>query len=271
MGRVRAPCERAKVVAVCRIAGYLGHAVSLETMLTRPTRSLSDQARCPRELPPGMIGSDGFGFGWFAGDGDPPARYRSTLPIWVDENVGSMTPHVRSSCFVASSRTASDRMPVAITNTPPFVAGRALLVHNGAIESFHEEVIEILRAKLEAATRAKIVGNTDSEYLAALLADQRGGDLGACVRGMLDIVRSAAREAGVGAQLNVVVVDGVELVAVRHAIDAKVPSLWARAHDGSFVVASEAMEDGDGWREVAAGTMVSVRRGGAPVETRLEG
>jgi glutamine amidotransferase len=254
---------------MCRIAGYLGQIVALDALLVRPARSLSVQARCPKEMPPGMIGSDGFGFGWFGAESQAPARYRSTLPIWVDENVDTMSPHLRSTCIVASSRTASRQMPVSMTNTPPFDAGGVLLVHNGAIHDFHDKVLESLRARLSIETRSHIFGNTDSEYLAALL-HERTGDLAARVRETCAIAADAIRDAKVRGQLNLIVANGDELVATRYAVDDDAPSLWMRATADSFTVASEAMEENDGWTEVAPSTMITVRRGSAPVETALD-
>lgn len=120
------------------------------------------------------------------------------------------------------------------------------------------------RALLSTSTRAKIFGNTDSEYLAALLREQAAGDLAARVRRMLEIVRSTVRHARVSAQLNLVVADGTELVAVRHSVDADAPSLWVRARDDSFSVASEPMECDDGWREAGGGVSLFPTAGAEP-------
>jgi glutamine amidotransferase len=255
---------------MCRIAGYLGHPIALDALLVRPTRSLAVQARCPRELPPGMIGSDGFGFGWFAEHDGRAARYRSTLPIWVDENVDDLSPHLRSSCIVASSRTASRKMPVSMTNTPPFKVGRALLVHNGAIDDFHEKVLERLRAPLGVDTRSQIYGNTDTEYLAAVMSDG-SGDLSARVLDALRSIGTAIRDAGTTGQLNVIVGDGEQLVVTRYAVGVDAPSLWVRSKPGSFTVASEPMNDDDDWTQVAPDTLLVARRdaAAAPIETRI--
>ena len=72
---------------MCRIAGYLGEVQPLGALLSAPPHSLREQAKTPRELPPGTIGSDGFGVGWFVAGQAQPARFRSLLPIWVDENI----------------------------------------------------------------------------------------------------------------------------------------------------------------------------------------
>ena len=272
--RRRSLPERATVLEMCRIAGYLGSPVSLDTILTLPKRSLVHQARDPHELPPGVTGSDGFGIGWFpeevaeASQKASAARFRSTLPIWADENVPTLVPHVRSACFVASSRTASRRMPVAILNTPPFVAGDGLLVHNGVIEHFHAEVLETLRAQLHSDTRARIYGNTDSEYLAGLLGDRTERELVDRVRALLDVVGHAVRKAGVTAQLNLIVAERRELVATRFALGTRQPSLAIRTAGGSTAFASEPMDD-EGWSSVDESTLVRVGADGAPTFARV--
>jgi glutamine amidotransferase len=243
---------------MCRITGYLGDSIALDTLLVQPPRSLLEQARTPRDLPPGAVGSDGFGVGWIAEHDGSPARFRSTLPIWADENVDTMMPHVRASCLVASTRAASRAMPVAITNTPPFLAGDALLVHNGEVDDFGAKVLETLRAQLSGAARAHVFGNTDTEYLAALLHDRPAGNLTSRVRDTLHLVARAALEAGVTAKLNVIVADGAELVAVRFAVGARPPSLWMRSRRDGVAIASEPMEE-RGWEEIAENAVVTIR------------
>lgn len=244
---------------MCRIAGYLGSLAPLSALLTTPPHGLREQARRPRELPGGIVGSDGHGVGWFAEHCAQPARIRSILPIWADENLDTMAEHVRSSSIVASSRTATRDMPVAITNTPPFQAGRALFVHNGQVADFHEKVMDGLRAAIDATTRQNILGNTDTEYLAALLHDRRDLPLEERVRSMLAVVADHVGRAGVTAQLNVIVCERDALVAVRHALGEDAPSLHVRAAREGVTVASEALDDQPSWTDVESGTVLSVR------------
>ncbi|MDB4974044.1 MAG: ergothioneine biosynthesis protein EgtC [Myxococcaceae bacterium] len=242
---------------MCRIAGFLGFPCSLTAVLTEPTRSLRQQGRAPRELPEGMLGSDGYGFAWLTEHGGQAARYRQTLPIWSDSNLDTLAPFLEARCFVAATRTAQDNMPVAITNTPPFCFGRTMLVHNGSIGRFHTSVLEALRARLGAETRSAVQGNTDSEYLAALLADTAGEDLEARVRGMLRFVRERVTEAGTEAQLNVIAADGAELVAAREAIDEPAPSLYYLLREGvGAFVASEPLTEDETWTRVPDGQLL---------------
>ena len=133
-----------------------------------------------------MVGSDGFGVGWFVDGRVDPARYRNTMPVWVDENVATMGTHITASCFVASSRTATREMPVALTNTAPFVARDTLLVHNGSVDDFHRGPMDRFRAELQLETRARIFGNSDSEHLAAFLAEtDHARDLAGRMRALL--------------------------------------------------------------------------------------
>jgi glutamine amidotransferase len=250
---------------MCRITGYIGEAIPLSGLLVNPPHSLRQQAKAPRELSPGVIGSDGFGVGWFADGMSTPARYRSILPIWVDDNVDDIAEHVRSPVIVASSRTASERMPLAIPNTPPFRAGAALLVHNGEIARFQDTVLEPLRGALSPAARARVLGNTDTEYMAALLGDRHEPTLLARVLGLLGVVQGCVRSAQTWAQLNLIAAHGDEMVIVRHALGAEPPSLYARPGPRGLSAASEPMDDSREWKSLQPGDVIHVRRGsGAP-------
>jgi glutamine amidotransferase len=248
---------------MCRIAGYLGVPQPLNALLAAPPRSLRQQAKAPRELPPGVVGSDGFGVGWFVPGHALPARFRSLLPIWVDENVDTLAEHVRSSVIVASSRTASRRMPVAIANTPPFLAGSALLAHNGEIADFPHTALDALRAELSPSVRADIIGNTDSEYLAAILRERPEQTLVDRVRSMLQIVRRHVEASQTAAQLNLIIAAESELVVLRYATAAAAPSLYVKQLPNGLIAASEPMDETPGWRGLAPGQMVTATGGQA--------
>jgi gamma-glutamyl hercynylcysteine S-oxide hydrolase len=259
---------------MCRIAGYLGEVLPLSELLAAPSRSLRDQAKQPRELPPGVIGSDGWGVGWFAAEQPLPARYRSVLPIWVDENLDTLAGHVRSATIVASSRTAAARMPVAIANTPPFVAAAALLAHNGEIVGFPSAALDWIRSGLRAETRGEIIGHSDTEYLAAVLRDRSEATLVDRVRAMLEVVTRCVDAVRTSAQLNLIVATATELVVVRHAIGAAAPSLYVRRVATGFMAASEPMDEAADWQPLAQGEIVSAAnvRGQQGIEWgRIEG
>jgi glutamine amidotransferase len=208
-----------------------------------------------------MIGSDGFGVGWFAAAQSLPARYRSILPIWIDENIDTMAAHVSSTVIVASSRTASRRMPIAITNTPPFVGGAALLAHNGEVMNFPDSALELMRGELSAPARAGILGNTDTEYLAALLRDRDEGRLVDRVKEMLQVASHCVEAARTAAQLNLIAATQNELIILRHAIDAAAPSLYVKHGASGLFGASEPLDDAPGWKALEPGDMVIATSG----------
>ena len=247
---------------MCRIAAYAGPPIALAALLKSPPHSLCAQAKQPRELPPGTVGSDGHGMAWWLPDGEGPARYRHTLPIWSDDNVEDCAAYVRSGLIVASTRTASDAMPVALVNTPPFVHDGLALVHNGELVDFAEKLADPLRALLTPAARASLRGNTDTEMISALLASTPGASLAARVKSLLEILREQVGRAGTKAKLNLLVGDGTELVVARAAVDAEPPSLYRSDRaDGSTWIASEAFDDGGAWLPVTPGSVTAARAG----------
>ena len=209
-----------------------------------------------------MLGADGYGFAWLPDASSEAARYRSVMAIWSDPNLDALAPHVRAGCFVASTRTAQQNMPVSFTNTPPFCSGRTMFVHNGTSERFHERLSEDMRAALAPVTRRRIMGNTDSEYLAALLADARGETLEARVRAMLRIAAGLVRRAETEAQLNVIAGDGRQLVAARLGVNKAAPSLYycVRESTGAYV-ASEPLSESDAWTRMPESALVVATRG----------
>lgn len=253
---------------MCRIAGFLGHSLPLAEVLSIPPRSLLAQARVPKDLPPEEVASDGFGFGWFVEGRAEPARYRSTHPVWADANVDTMARHIRSRSFVASARTATHAMPVATTNTPPFLARATLLVHNGSIRGFHEGPMDALRGGLRPETRSRIAGNTDTEHLAALLAEtDPAEDLAVRVRALVQRARSILRDARASAQLTLLAAEPEALVAVRAGIDADPPALAYRTDARGTFVASEPLDEEPGWTRLEEETLLVVRTEGAVLAT----
>ena len=247
---------------MCRIAGFLGVPIPLSDVLSTPPHSLRHQGSHPRELPAGLLGADGYGFAWLAEPDTEAACYRSVVAIWSDPNLESLAPHVRAGCFVASTRTAEQNMPLAFTNTPPFCSGRTMLVHNGTSERFHDGLIDAMRAALTTEARRDILGNTDSEYLAALLRDARGETLEARVRATLAQAAGLVRRAGTKAQLNLIVGDGRQLVAARFAVGKPAPSLYFSTREGVGVfVASEPLSEHEPWTRMPESALLVVTRG----------
>lgn len=250
---------------MCRLSAWLGPPTTLDQILLTPPHSLREQSRHPRELPPGMLNADGHGFAWYTPERPDAAVYRAVLPLWADENLGSITPHLRSGCVVATTRSATDRMPVSLTNTAPFARGRHALVHNGEVKDFHAKVMSPLRASLPDEVAAHIRGNTDSEHVfALLLAELDAHPLTDALVRAVARCDALVRQGATRAQLNLIASDGASVVAVRHALGDDPPSLYLcdRGDAGAWV-ASEPVDDDPRWASVPPESVVVLARGRA--------
>ncbi|MBX3270126.1 MAG: ergothioneine biosynthesis protein EgtC [Sandaracinaceae bacterium] len=245
---------------MCRLAAYSGPPRSLHSLWLAPPHSLEVQSYAPREMTTARLNADGFGMVWYTDAEPAPARYRTVLPLWADENVRAMARHLVTGCALANVRSATVGMPVQLSNVSPFVDGRWAFTHNGFVRDFSATLARRVRESLDDARYAAIEGNTDSELIGAfvmtrLAALTPGSDPTDAVGGALEALSSMA-----GAQLallNVVVTDGAWIVAMRHAVNGEAPTLYRRERAGAVELASEPLDD-DGWEAVAKGAIVTV-------------
>ncbi|MEM7449312.1 MAG: ergothioneine biosynthesis protein EgtC [Myxococcota bacterium] len=211
---------------MCRILSYLGPSRSADELLRSPPNSLEVQSYQPKEMTEALLNADGFGFAWYTPARPEPARYRSVLPIWSDDNLKSMAPHIRSRCLLANVRSATPGLAVHRANTQPFIRGNLAFVHNGLLGSFRQALMRPLRKTLSDASYAALEGNTDSEHIFALIADVNAASLAERVRCGMYAVSTIVEGLGERALLNVSVTDGVSIVSVRYAIRDDPPSLY---------------------------------------------
>ena len=240
---------------MCRLAAYLGPAISLQQLLMQPPHSLYRQAREPKELIYAKLNADGYGFGWYSNDGQP-CVYTSILPIWADSNLPHLARTLSQPLWLAEVRSATDGNPVNLANTPPFYDDSLIFLHNGLICDFHTRVRPAMAAMLSAEVAADIQGNTDSEYLFAclrqLLTDQPSVSLSDTLRRLCDLLSEWVDE--LPALLNMVVSAGGRLYAVRHGINHDSPSLYYSTDDDMFpggqLIASERFNSDGYWQPV---------------------
>jgi ergothioneine biosynthesis protein EgtC len=246
---------------MCRLAGYLGPERSLHDLWLAPPHGLVVQSYAPREMNGALLNADGFGMAWYTPAAEQPALYRSVLPLWGDENVARMSRHLVSGCAIANVRSATPGMSIQSANVSPFVRGRLALTHNGLVRDFRKRLLPHLMRTLPDDVLSSIEGNTDSEYLCALLAWRIGGDLASDVKSALVEIEVLLREARTPALLNFLITDGRTMIGVRHAIEAEAPSLYSRARDeGGVELASERFDD-RGWSVVPPRSMVVIEGG----------
>lgn len=249
---------------MCRLAAYYGPPLQLNRLLTEPEHSLLKQSWAPKEMREAALNADGFGFGWYADDG-APATYANTCPMWSDANLESLGRTLSATLWLANVRSATPGQSISHANTQPFRQGRLLFLHNGYIRDFGERRRPAFHAFLRPEIQASIRGDTDSEYLFALLRQcvaDADGDLRSA---LLDCVNTLPRLLEDGTALvNLVVSDGEQLLACRHAVnDGECPSLYEAGGIPEFpdaaLIASERFSDTDHWQPVAPHSFLVLR------------
>jgi glutamine amidotransferase len=240
---------------MCRMAAYVGPTISLEQFLLKPAHSLVVQSYQPRELRYAKLNADGYGVGWYAPDGNP-AVYTNPMPIWSDVNLPHLGRTLSTDLWMANVRSATAGLPACPMNTQPFWDEELLFMHNGLIKDFALSARTAMRQFLDPTVEAQVHGNTDSEYLFAVLRHLLLDDEELAVEEAISELFSLAED-WVGereALLNLVVSDGDRIYATRHALNHEAPSLYYTTDDEQFpggqVVASEALSETGVWQAV---------------------
>ncbi|MEE8388302.1 MAG: ergothioneine biosynthesis protein EgtC [Acidiferrobacterales bacterium] len=252
---------------MCRIAAYIGPPVALQHFLLSPSHSLMEQAWAPREMREAKLNADGFGFGWFA-NMRQPAIYTNPMPIWTDPNLEGLGQTLSADLWLAYVRSASRRTDVSHANTQPFVNSTLLFTHNGFIDQFGETLRHNIRHALQTHCEKTIHGNTDSEYLFALLRQQllEGIPVEAGLRKLSQLLQGWASD--VKLLLNFVIAEKDRIVAMRHAINGDCPSLYYCVNEKSFpegkLVASEPLTESGNWQAIPEHHLLILSRDGAP-------
>jgi gamma-glutamyl hercynylcysteine S-oxide hydrolase len=227
---------------MCRHLGWLGHDVSVSSLVLDPPHGLRVQSYAPRRQKHGLLNADGWGVGFF--DGATPRRWRSVAPLWGDASFRSVAPALHSHCAVAAVRSATVGMPIEASATAPFTDGQWLLSHNGIVD----------RSVLPASLPAESV--CDSALLAALIFDRGIGALGET------IVKVGGDDPN--ARLNILVANGSRLLATTWG-----DTLSILRRDDGLVLASEPYDDQPGWEDVPDRHLVEVTAEGVTL-TALE-
>lgn len=248
---------------MCRHLAYVGPPVTLQELLLEPPYGLLHQSWAPRRQRYGTVNADGFGAGWYAESRPEPARYRRAQPMWTDASFTSLAGVVRSRCVLAAVRSATAPSPAEESATAPFLHGRWLFSHNGAVEGFAGAGGTALldrRARVEG-TAVRAESGADAALLAALVFAEleRGAALGPALEAVVAEVTSVA-----AGRLNLLLTDGTEVAATTWGDTLSV--LAGRGLAGSGVlVASEPLDDDPGWADVPDLSLVVARPGDVAV------
>ena len=220
--------------------------------------------------------ADGTGIGYFDAEGAPRLD-KQPIAAFEDREFASEAREVWSRTFVSHVRHATTG-DLALVNTHPFCLRNRLFAHNGVIGDLSKLEREL------GGYREMVQGETDSERYFALITreiDRRDGDVGA---GISAAVRWVADNLPI-LSINFVLITSSELWALRYpethslfllqrsaggnspassaALDqtsshgTRVQSEAARTQS-TMIIASERMDDDEGWREVASGELIHV-------------
>lgn len=251
---------------MCRLLGYLGPAVQLDRLLSKPEHSLIVQSYQPREMTSGLLNADGFGVGWYHPQRQTePFTYKNTLPIWSDLNLPSLSRFVESGCVLANVRSATAGLATDLSNCQPFQHHLILGLHNGFIQNFRQTLYRPIRDRLSDEAYQSIQGSTDSEHIFALLLSELEANpdmsLSQGLHRTIAILEELAQPQAVEFSANLIVSDGQQLVASRFANRLAVPSLYWLRDDPLFpeavLIASEPLFAGN-WHSCPERSLLTV-------------
>lgn len=218
---------------MCRVLMYRGGPVLVDHLLYQSDNSLIKQTHSARML--AMLNLAGFGMvAWDRASHRPedPFRYHSPYVPLFDRNLKTLAEKLTASTVIAHVRGVPyhEKVTVGEQNTHPFhFAGtRLYLAHNGDLADFARMRFALL-PHVKPAIAQEIRGNTDSEWICALLVSRfddpaapHGHDeLIDAIQRTLEIIRDVRKAHGIGtcSPTNLFVSDGDHLVAVRYAFD----------------------------------------------------
>lgn len=214
---------------MCRFIAYIGEPILLDEVLFKPKNSLIRQSFHARETSEPLNG-DGFGLGWYmVGDYSPPGIFVSTQPAWNDQNLAHISSKIRSGCFFAHVRAASQG-GVSKYNCHPFQYDHLLFMHNGGIGGF-AKIKRALRRKLSDQIYDWVKGQTDSEHFFALLLqvikDKKLGynvnDFVLALEETLSLITEMQNDVHIdeASHINVVISNGKSMVALRYLLNPR--------------------------------------------------
>ena len=122
-----------------------------------------------------LLNMDGLGVAWYTNaaedyskdvQGRRPALYKSQSPPISDFNFRNLCSNTQTHCLFAHIRATSGSV-VTQVNSHPFVFGRHVFMHNGAISDF-SRIRRDMTDLLSYDAYCNVLGSTDSEHAAAL-------------------------------------------------------------------------------------------------------
>ncbi|RMG45834.1 MAG: ergothioneine biosynthesis protein EgtC [Acidobacteria bacterium] len=247
---------------MCRLAVLVADRPRpLSALLYDAPHSLERQSYAPREMIAGTVNVDGTGVAWWPEREDEPLRYVTERPPWSDPNLPQLARRLRGRVQLACVRSATPGLAFGAAAVQPFAAGRIAGALNGFIEGYRDGMERQLALRLPEAWFGRLASGSDASSVFLLAASRAGGeDPEALARAAASAVSETAalcRRDGRAASLNLVLVTGRGVAAVRAAEGLPPNTLYVRLEKGcALEVASEPTDPGGEWRSVPPGRVV---------------
>ncbi|KAL8793302.1 MAG: hypothetical protein Q9195_004079 [Heterodermia aff. obscurata] len=138
-------------------------------------KELDDSSDALLKMRNSLLNMDGLGVAWYTKaaesyvkgvSGPRPALYKSQSPPISDFNFRNLCANTESHCLFAHIRATSGSV-VTQVNSHPFVFGRHVFMHNGAISNF-SDIRRDMTDLFSFDAYCNVLGSTDSEHAAAL-------------------------------------------------------------------------------------------------------
>jgi predicted glutamine amidotransferase len=250
---------------MCRLFAYVA-----------PTASAADAELGPAGIESfvslAQVHGDGWGWSGIADPGDVPSVQKSVRSAAEDEGFGSALA-AQARAAMVHLRWATLGLGVQDDNTHPFLADGIAFEHNGSLKP-----LERVRSLLSPESRARMVGETDSEMYFALIREKVADGLA-----LPDAALEAAsllREAFPESSLNAILLDADQLIVVHASagstLDAEdiaeilsydLPDehaedyfalRWKRKADGTVLIGSTGVAEND-WEALPPESVTTIR------------
>lgn len=242
---------------MCRWLAYQGTATYLDELIYVPEHSLINQSLEARKGAT-RINADGFGLGWYT-QRDIPGQFHEVMPAWSDDNLRSLTHHIRSHRFMAHVR-SSTGTSVSRSNCHPFVVDNWMFMHNGQIDEFEKLRFQLERLLPESLYHYR-KGTTDSELIFLLMMKNglSSNVNNAIIETIKDIENAKSeREVALPFKASICLSDGEQFWVVRYSSDQEPPTVFIKAEGENVSVASEPLEKSKEWKLLKPQTITHI-------------
>jgi glutamine amidotransferase len=242
---------------MCRWLAYQGRSIYLDEVIYKPEHSLIHQCLESRKAVT-RVNADGFGLGWYT-ERDTPGQFHEVLPAWGDENLRSLSHHIRSHRFMAHIRSSTGSQ-VSRSNCHPFILDQWMFLHNGQIGEF-SKVKFALERLLPEDLYVKKQGSTDSELIFLLMIKNGLYNTPVkAIRTTIQEIEQACRDRGIvdPFKASICISDGKVFWVVRYSSDGNPPTVFIRCKDGNMTLASEPLDNACCWKPVKPQTIIRI-------------